>query len=370
MLRPLFCKIQSKGVAAFSVAAFSFLAILFSSCETTSPSATKGSASGLSWGFPKGLPDKKGLLWEVRKNSGAEPSYLFGTMHIVCQNDLFPAFPLVERLAKAKKLIIETTDQFDDPVMASQWMGTPENFDLRTYFSDEEWSKIKQTLLNPYRIDIEKFRNLHPFFLTSVISTRMLPQCASGPKTPISYESWLTTNYGSIGHSQSPIGSLETSEEALRSIGLDMDANEMAKELSALQSLNTIKNSAIADLKNMTRSYFKDDLNEIRAHFMKDNPRDHFGLLFNRNEAWMEKIPGELENGPVFIAVGAAHLIGSKGLLGLLLDAGYDLKSIPIGVSEEITPAPTFSSAQPKQSVPKGNLFPGLKRIPPFVLEM
>lgn len=48
-------------------------------------------------------------------------------------------------------------------------------------------------------------------------------------------------------------------------------------------------------------------------------------LLDHRNRAWMTSLPGFLESGNVFVAVGALHLPGETGLIELLRAEGYSV---------------------------------------------
>ncbi|GDX83027.1 hypothetical protein LBMAG42_48380 [Deltaproteobacteria bacterium] len=46
-------------------------------------------------------------------------------------------------------------------------------------------------------------------------------------------------------------------------------------------------------------------------------------MLFARNEAWMPVLVPELEQGGAFVAVGAAHMLGERGLLALVEQHGF-----------------------------------------------
>lgn len=51
-------------------------------------------------------------------------------------------------------------------------------------------------------------------------------------------------------------------------------------------------------------------------------------LLFDRNECWIEKLKATLPAESVFIAVGAGHLVGEKGLLKQLQKLGYTVEPV------------------------------------------
>ena len=51
-------------------------------------------------------------------------------------------------------------------------------------------------------------------------------------------------------------------------------------------------------------------------------------LLDHRNSKWIMKLPELMAAGPILVAVGAAHLGGSAGLVAHLRRLGYTLKPI------------------------------------------
>lgn len=51
-------------------------------------------------------------------------------------------------------------------------------------------------------------------------------------------------------------------------------------------------------------------------------------LLINRNRNWIPKISSLAAEGPVFVAVGAAHLGGEQGVISLLRKAGFTVQPI------------------------------------------
>lgn len=51
-------------------------------------------------------------------------------------------------------------------------------------------------------------------------------------------------------------------------------------------------------------------------------------LIDDRNDAWVKAMPGIMKERPTFFAVGAAHLLGAKGVLQQLRDAGYTVEGV------------------------------------------
>ena len=62
---------------------------------------------------------------------------------------------------------------------------------------------------------------------------------------------------------------------------------------------------------------------------MRDYPELYQALVVNRNKDWLPYIERALqEKKPVFIVVGALHLVGKKGLVSLLKEKGYLVKQL------------------------------------------
>ena len=66
-------------------------------------------------------------------------------------------------------------------------------------------------------------------------------------------------------------------------------------------------------------------VNEKRHDSCDPTPQEEEALNGKRNADWMKKLPPLMHEKPTFIAVGAAHLVGEKGLLQLLRNAGYEV---------------------------------------------
>lgn len=47
-------------------------------------------------------------------------------------------------------------------------------------------------------------------------------------------------------------------------------------------------------------------------------PAEEDAMIYNRNKTWAQKLPAIMKAAPTFVAVGALHLPGDKGLLNLL----------------------------------------------------
>ena len=95
-------------------------------------------------------------------------------------------------------------------------------------------------------------------------------------------------------------------------------------------TLNNIEN-----LKKLTNAYMKQDLNtmfkiseERKGNQCDALPSEEDALIYDRNKTWAQKLPAIMKAAPTFVAVGALHLPGNKGLLSLLKKQGYTVEAV------------------------------------------
>jgi uncharacterized protein YbaP (TraB family) len=103
---------------------------------------------------------------------------------------------------------------------------------------------------------------------------------------------------------------------------------DQAKELlKSIDSLEAYKKY----FAKMVQVYKQQELKKIEVLFndnefgMQDNQDI---LLDKRNSNWVTKLKEIMRNESVFIAVGAGHLVGEKGLISLLRKAGYKVRPL------------------------------------------
>jgi len=53
-------------------------------------------------------------------------------------------------------------------------------------------------------------------------------------------------------------------------------------------------------------------------------------LLDERNNSWINQLPGMMEKQSLFVAVGALHLVGNSGLVNQLSRLGYTVKPLKL----------------------------------------
>ena len=124
---------------------------------------------------------------------------------------------------------------------------------------------------------------------------------------------------------------LETIDEQLSAI----DQMSIDEQVEAL--LETIKNDSInKELSKIIDHYLSQDLMKLKALVDEEEMSLELkeSLLDDRNYRIANRISEVSKTNTVFVAVGAAHLIGDKGILKHLKDKGFDVSPVKIEIQK------------------------------------
>ena len=257
-------------------------------------------------------PVANSLLWEVSGNGLAKPSYLYGTMHLMCEKDFTISEQVKKAFGKSDKLALEI--DLDDP-QELQFMQkmTTANEPLSKILSKEEYQKLDEFLKKRLGVGASQFEKTNLVSIMSLVTMKAL-DCP-----PKMFE--MEFIQMAMQRKMETVG-LEKIQDELTAFEKSYTNKEFIEQLEYYDSKL---------LKDMSAVYNSQNLNELYAmivdkKFMDDETR-HWMLDF-RNESWMKSIPGLMRKESVFMAVGAGHLAGEKGLIDLLTKAGYTVKPL------------------------------------------
>jgi len=263
--------------------------------------------------------NKSSLLWKISGNKIRKTSYIYGTIHMICQNDLIISEKISKAFNRSKILLLElntsTTEMEMDMLQLSLM---PDTLELKDLIREEDYRLISEFFTDTLGIPFTFLSRLKPMITTSML-TESLMDCPLA-----SYEITLTSM---AEESKKNIVGLETIEDQFKVIDM-ISLEEQAQELYEAVLDYTLVKSEIAEL---ITAYKNEDLDLI-YQLVKDQfaEMDDYEDLFlvKRNNAWIDDIEKYIRKKPSFIAVGAAHLIGKKGLINLLKEKGYKVEPV------------------------------------------
>lgn len=264
-----------------------------------------------------------GLLYKISGKNLKTPSYLYGTIHIICQNDMFGLEKLNGYIEQTDQILMEL--DMDNAAEMQSMAGKaamPDGKTLKDFLTAKEYTKVDEMFKNYMGVSVENFKTYKPMFLSIMITTS--PKSMGCDKSG-SYELSLLQTAAS---KQKPIEGLET--VALQFEKLDKQSfAEQAKELYKM-AVNTQEKTT--EFKEMVRIY-KMQNSEALYKFINGklgNQEFQKVLLDERNINWIAKIEKAVGEKSTFIAVGGGHLGGKTGVVNLLRKKGYKVEAIKL----------------------------------------
>ncbi|MGB4845812.1 MAG: TraB/GumN family protein [Ferruginibacter sp.] len=264
--------------------------------------------------------DGNTLLWEISGNGITKPSYLFGTFHLLCKEDIHFSNACKQAIANSHEIYLEL--DMDDPATvfgAIKLMSMKDKRKLKDLYTPEAYERVVSFFKDSMQTSIGMFQNMKPFFLVALLYPKMMPcDAISGVEQEI---------MSIAKENDKEIKGLETmafQAAVFDSIPYEKQAEEL---LHAIDSMDNSKKYFAL----MNQAYKEQDMKEIeKLVFDKE-----FGmegnqeiLLDGRNKNWVSQLKPIMKDNTVFVAVGTGHLVGENGLINLLRKEGYTVRPL------------------------------------------
>lgn len=262
---------------------------------------------------------EKSLLWQISGNGLSKPSYLFGTIHLICPTDYFMSDATKAAFEKTEQVYLEL--DMDDPSLMTKMMQTSMFTDgkkLKDYLKTEDYTLLNDYFKQKMGMGLDQINGMKPFTVMSMLYMTLL-SCQ-----PQSYE--LVFTQMATNAKKEMLG-LETVEFQM---GV-FDQIPYEKQAGMLADMVRKKEESIKEFSEMVALYKQQDIEQL-LKLMDESEWDFNGyedlLLANRNTTWIPVMQKAMQTKPTFFAVGAGHLGGEKGVLSLLKKQGYVVKAV------------------------------------------
>ena len=264
--------------------------------------------------------ESKSLLYEISGNGLTQPSYLYGTIHIICKDDFVMTEATKKKFAEAQQVYLEL--DMDDPKMMPDMMKSmyiTDGSTIKTLLSETDYQKVSQFFKDTLKTNIGGMDKMKPFVLASMAAPKMLA-CPT--------QSYEETFMKMAKEEHKEILGLETVQDqfgALDKMGMKKQAEMMLVKL--VDNWSDGKQT----FKKMITNYKNQDVEgllEVMAESKTADANFQEDLLVTRNQNWIPKIQQITKEKPTFFAVGAGHLGGKKGVIALLKQAGFTVKAV------------------------------------------
>ncbi|MBR4721626.1 MAG: TraB/GumN family protein, partial [Muribaculaceae bacterium] len=211
--------------------------------------------------------------------------------------------------------------------MTMQKIYLPEDSTWNVIFTPQELAFIDSIIPSqaPMPPTTKRLERVSPAFFDAQYAIQRAMQCL--PDFDINKQ--LDKTIFSIANEQGiESRGFETNEFQLE-VAYGAPLRQQAEELLA-----DLRNpDADSEIKEMCDIYMRQDYPALEKFTEKVREGEVFQraserLIYSRNENWADQLKAVLPEGGVFIAVGAGHLPGKRGLLNLLREQGYTVTPV------------------------------------------
>lgn len=266
--------------------------------------------------------EESSLLWKIDGPGVKKGCFLFGTMHLI-EKDYF-VFP------KSLQQIVKKTG-----VLIMELNGTPKQATVKSslqlqvgsffdFFTKEQSDSIVSWAAANLHMDSSNFctfiQPMKPFVMAQLMAQIQFKK---------SVESYEMTFENLAKNEGIPIIGLETVEEQLKFIDQLPIATQVSMVMETIR-LGDKSHAKLVELEQTYQSQNIDALHQLMQNEAGIVANEQTTLVDNRNANWIPKIEKFIQKDRTFIAVGAGHLGGEKGIIRLLQAKGYRVTPIKL----------------------------------------
>jgi uncharacterized protein YbaP (TraB family) len=274
------------------------------------------------------------LFWRIVPPSGAEPSYLYGTVHSA--NDL--AYNFVDHVLPRMDSVHTVAGELDPEALSGaslslmSAMMLPAGMEVEDlYRRRKDKAFVREEMRRQLGPMAPMFTRMKPFYIMASMNEDNLPK----------HNAQLLDAHllGEAGRRGRHVIGLETMLEQLQAI------NVLSLEKQAEMLLDHLrKDGHRDDMVRMLEAYAAQDMRTLRevGDASGGLPAElERSLIADRNRVMAHRIDSVIRaDVTAMFLVGALHLIGPEGLVTLLADVGYTLQPIAMDGPPPVAPFP------------------------------
>lgn len=272
----------------------------------------------------------KGLLFEISGNGLTRPSYLFGTFHLM-KSEYFDEHPRIETcLERVEGLVVEV-DMVPSAFKKVQKAMYMEDTLITDFLNEAEELALDRKLIDNTGNGISTYNTFKPSSVLSLIQPDIVGETNSKYK---SYKGevmdiYLTEKAKDADMDFEPLETVEEQISILYNEPFELQIAQLKKYIFVDIKLTTPSDTVGLSIIDM---YFTENIGGMYANVVHQPERlgNVDRILHQRNNNWMERLPGMIKEKSRFIAVGALHLPGPTGLVYQLQKAGFTLKVVSL----------------------------------------
>ncbi|GCB34244.1 TraB/GumN family protein [Bacteroides faecalis] len=273
------------------------------------------------------------LLWKISGNDLEKPSYIIGTHHLA-------PLSIKDSIAGLQKALDETLQVYGELKISDtqtpaamqrmqKMMMTESDTTLMSLLSAADFETANKFCKEYLMMDLTLVPKLKP----SAIQNNIIVIAYIKHIQNFNPQEQLDTYFQNLAIQKGKkVGGLETVDFQFN---LLFNGTSLKRQAQLLMCVLNNMDESIDILKKVTDAYSKQDLTsmlslseERKGDQCDPLPGEDDAMIYNRNQAWAKKLPNIMKTAPTFVAVGALHLPGKKGVLNLLKKQGYTVEPV------------------------------------------
>jgi uncharacterized protein YbaP (TraB family) len=260
-------------------------------------------------------------LWEVASLSNRV--YLYGTVH-AGKKEWFPLHPVVEKALSESQILVVEADILDTAKMSASGkeLSYKPPDELRNHVAAADYERFRK-IMPRYKLAEHQVAQMNPFMAVSLLVFSEWARLGFSPE--LSVDAYIIKKARAEFKPVVEIEGIELQTKLIESLTDAENRAIFAGTLTALESGLTGD-----QINGMVSAWQRGDAARMLEVAQKYNDNVEGAAAFEekfvwaRHEPMLAKIQGYLDSREVhFIAVGALHLAGPRGLVELLRKRGY-----------------------------------------------
>jgi uncharacterized protein YbaP (TraB family) len=264
-------------------------------------------------------PKEKALLWKISGKQLKSPSYLYGTYHLLCPDDLKLSDKVKDAVKASSKVYLEL--DFDDPEMMQKMQANmimEGDASINNLLPDSTFQKASKSFLTTTGISLEMLSKMKPILLSVMLYPSLMKCELASPEqlfsTMAAEQNKSVEGLETVEEQMKVMDQIPYAEQAQMLVDYLLEPEKFSKE-----TLDILKQYKEGDLAALEKSM--NDPNQSYSKYLE-------GMLLQRNRNWIPIIIKQSSENPIFIAVGAGHLAGEEGVISLLRKQGYTVSPL------------------------------------------
>lgn len=275
-------------------------------------------AAGAAVATAQSRPAARGFIWTVERDG--RTSWLVGSLHVLTA-DAYPLPAAMEQAFGRARTLMEETDVND--IASPEIMGLVASKGLlmngetlETILPGPAYTQLAQRMAAT-GLPMEMVRMMRPWMVELTLSGLALQRAGFDPELGIDVHYRRQAAQNGMA-----LAMLETPAEQIDYLaGLPMDI-----QVAQLQKTLTEGDTELKEVREIAAAWRAGDtaaIERLLLKGMKDSPAYYQSIVVDRNRRWLPRIESCLATGSCFVVVGAAHMVGSDGLIAMLRQKGY-----------------------------------------------